>query len=78
MDEVGQHPFEQSGIGQDVREVVGELETHHRTVGAAHHHRRGFPHGHPVGVDGQCPGLQPAHVQQVADDVVELVQGLRT
>ena len=70
LDDVGEHPLEQRGVGARLREVVGHLEHRGRLCGG--------PLGHRQHVDGlrtshDGPGLQPAHVEQVDHERVEPV-----
>ena len=73
-EQVGEHPLEQPGIGPDEGQVVGHDDQHLvRVVQAAQRHRGDLVHRGRAQERLKRPGLQAAHVEQVADERVEPV-----
>ena len=75
-EQVGQHPLQQSRVGPDQRQAVGDAELHPAAAVQAAQRDRGdlVDRGRPQ-ERLQRPDRQAAHVQQVADQGVEPVRG---
>ena len=69
-DDVGQRPFEQGGIGEHVRQCLGDvdLDAPVRCPGAADRGEGDLLDTDRLELDVQRRRLQATHVEQVADD----------
>ena len=78
VDQVGDDPLEQAGVGQHQRQVVGDVDVARRRRCRCRSAPRRRPRRAATGssCDRQRAGLQPAHRQQVVDQVGEPVGGL--
>ena len=78
LEQVRQHPLEESGIGLDEWQVFRHVNRH-SPARAWHRQERGADHlveRHGHCLDAECPSLEPARVEQVLDDPIEAVRRL--
>ena len=78
-DQVDQDPFEQAGVGEDLGQVVGDVEAD-ASAGRAEvveGLRDGLGNAQRLRLHAQRAGLQAAHVEQVVDQAGEVGRGTR-